>query len=68
MTYFDCIAVGTLFLPGAYVTNPVVQKFRTLLANPFSMTIAGSCSAVIVGSIIVPPWVHSSKPTPINAS
>lgn len=48
-------AVGPLFLPARFIALPIVETFAPLLANPFTLTVAGSSAGILLGSIIVPP-------------
>ncbi|WRT70500.1 uncharacterized protein IL334_007498 [Kwoniella shivajii] len=48
-------AVGSLFLTSTYLSLPFVSRFSSLLANPFSLTIAGVSAGIGLSSLIVPP-------------
>ncbi|WWC72408.1 uncharacterized protein I206_106370 [Kwoniella pini CBS 10737] len=53
-------AVGTLFLTSNYLSMPIVSQFAPLLANPFTLTIAGSSAGIVVSSLLVhPSALHS---------
>ncbi|EIW69877.1 hypothetical protein TREMEDRAFT_68343 [Tremella mesenterica DSM 1558] len=47
-------AVGPVFLPPAYLQSVVVMKFRSLLGNPFSLTVVGTSVGILLGSLVVP--------------
>ncbi|OCF34448.1 hypothetical protein I316_03962 [Kwoniella heveanensis BCC8398] len=48
-------AVGSLFLTSSYLSLPFVAKLSSLFANPFSLTIAGASSGILISTLLVPP-------------
>ena len=47
-------AVGPLFLPARFVKLGLVQRFNSVLANPFSLTVIMSSACILLGSWTVP--------------
>ncbi|KAK1922885.1 hypothetical protein DB88DRAFT_541095 [Papiliotrema laurentii] len=46
-------AVGPLFLPTRYISLKMVQRYASLLSNPFSISVVGFSLAVLVASFTV---------------